>query len=71
MIETYKEYEVYKIWNDLVERELFTVAELRLITDMNGYSIETLNQAIKARYGRENYEKLLFVLSVHENKGLY
>ena len=40
-----------KKWNYLIQNELFTEAELQLVTDVAGYSCETLDQAWFARYG--------------------
>ena len=47
-----------KLHEKLVDAKLFTWAELRLITQINGYSVETLNDAIFARYGFENWAQL-------------
>lgn len=46
-----KELTVNELWDNLLEQELFTEAELQLITNINGYNVETLNDAIYARYG--------------------
>lgn len=35
----------------LIDKELFTYDELELLTNINGYTIQTLNDAIFARYG--------------------
>ena len=53
-----KEIKINELWEELVERELFTREELQLITNINGYSIETLNDAIFSRYGYRDYEQL-------------
>ena len=50
--------EVDALWVELVELELFTEEELRLLTNINGYSVETLNSAIFARYGYRDYEQI-------------
>ena len=50
---------VDEIYNNLIEGEYFTIDELELITAMCGYSIETLNDAIWARYGYRNYQELM------------
>ena len=42
---------VVALYDELVSRYLFTQAELDLITDINGLSIETLNDCIYARFG--------------------
>lgn len=46
------------LYNELLNRGLFTEEELQLITCMNGYNIETLNAAIFARYGYRNLEQM-------------
>lgn len=47
------------LWNELLEQELFTYDELRLLTNINGYSVETLNDAIYSRYGYRDYEQMM------------
>lgn len=58
----YGDYEeldkVTDLINQLVESELFTTQELHLLTNINGYSIATLNDAIFVRYGYSNYEQM-------------
>ena len=49
---------VTKLYNDLIDEGYFTSDELALITSINGYSIETLNDCIHARYGFHDYEQL-------------
>lgn len=51
--------EFNKLYNKLVEEDYFTEEELRLVTDINGNSVETLNDCIYARYGYRNYEDLV------------
>ena len=51
--------DVNVLWDELLEQELFTYEELRLITNINGYSIETLNDALYARYGYRDYEQMM------------
>ena len=50
--------DVNKLWDKLIEQELFTEEELRLVTDINGYSVETLNDCIYARYGYRDLEQM-------------
>ena len=50
--------ELDKIYNELIEKAYFTEEELNLITNINGYSMETLNDCIYARYGLRTYEDL-------------
>lgn len=52
-----EELTVEELWYVLVDGDYFTEAELELLTDINGYSIETLNDAIQARYGYSDYEQ--------------
>jgi Fe-S oxidoreductase len=44
---------------ELVESGLFSEDELTLITDINGYSVETLDSCIYSRYGYKDLDKLL------------
>ena len=50
--------EVNEIYCALIDNSYFTEEELRLVTDINGWSIETLNDCIYARYGYHSYEQL-------------
>lgn len=43
----------------LIDRKYFTEEELTLITSINGTSIETLNDAIYARYGYSDIAQLI------------
>lgn len=53
------EDEVIYVWDKLVDMGLFTDRELELITNINGYNIETLNDAIYSRYGYRSLEQML------------
>lgn len=55
---TKEQLKVSELWAELLDNELFTWAELRLLTNINGYSVETLNDAIYSRYGYRDYEQL-------------
>ena len=50
--------EVDELWDELVDMDLFTHKELELVTSINGYSVETLNSAIYARYGYRDLEQI-------------
>ena len=50
--------EVNEKWGVLVDNGYFTQEELELITNINGYNVETLNDCIYARYGYRNLEQL-------------
>lgn len=53
------EDEVIYTWDKLVDMGLFTDRELELITNINGYNIDTLNDAIYARYGYRSLDQML------------
>lgn len=50
---------VDEIFNYLTENQFFTESELLLLSYINGYTVETLNSAIFARYGFRTFEDLL------------
>lgn len=50
--------ELDEIWNYLVETGITTQEELELITCINGYNEETLNDVIFARTGVRDIESL-------------
>lgn len=51
--------DVNVLWDALLDGDLFTKGELQLLTNINGYSIETLNDAIFARYGYRDLEQMM------------
>ena len=51
--------DVNVLWDELLDLELFTEEELQLLTNINGYSVETLNDAIFARYGYRDYNQMM------------
>jgi hypothetical protein len=53
-----KKLTAIELYETLLDEELFTDEELRLLTNINGLSIETLNDAIYARYGYRDYEQM-------------
>ena len=52
-------YNVYDLFSQLIELSLFTKDELNLITCINGFTIETLNDCIFARYGYRDLSQML------------
>lgn len=46
------------LWDYLIENSIATQEELELITSINGYSVETLNDVIYARTGYHDLEQL-------------
>lgn len=51
--------ELMNIYNDLIEIGVATDSELDLITDINGFNIDTLNDVIYVRTGFRTYEQLM------------
>ena len=49
---------VNELYEKLIDGEYFTASELDLITCINGYSIDTLNDCIYARYGFRDYDQM-------------
>lgn len=47
------------VWDYLIEAGLFTEGELTLVTCINGYRIEVLNDCLFARYGYRDLEQML------------
>ena len=50
--------DVFDLWDKLVEYNYFTPEELELITNLNGTSMKTLNDAICVRYGYRSWEQM-------------
>lgn len=49
---------VGQIYDFLIQNDFFTDDELNLVCCINGYSEDTLNDAIYARYGLRDFEAL-------------
>ncbi len=47
------------VYNYYEEAELFTAEELRLVTNINGYNLKTLNDMLFARYGYRDLEQMM------------
>ena len=47
-----------ELFDKLINLNLFTEDELSLITDINGFSVETLNDCIYARYGYRDFDQM-------------
>jgi hypothetical protein len=47
-----------RIWDYIIESEIATDEELKLVTCINGYNEETLNSVIYARTGYRSVEQL-------------
>jgi hypothetical protein len=46
-----------QLWDKLVESGIATEAELKLVTCINGYTVETLNDVLYARTGERSWEE--------------
>jgi hypothetical protein len=49
---------IEQMWDWLLDTGIATEEELQLVTDINGYSIETLNDVLYARTGYRDQEQL-------------
>ena len=49
---------VNELWDNLINGGYFTEEELELVTNINGYSLETLEDAIYARHGVRDWDQL-------------
>lgn len=50
--------EIERVWKVLVDTGIATDEELQLVTSINGYNIDTLNDVIYVRTGYHNIEQL-------------
>ena len=50
--------ELNRTWEYIVDRGIATEEELRLITSINGYNIDTLNDVIYARTGYRSIDQM-------------
>jgi transcription initiation factor IIE alpha subunit len=48
----------YEVYEALVDNGYFTEEELSLLTNINGNTLETLEDAIYCRYGFRSYEQM-------------
>jgi hypothetical protein len=49
---------VTALYEELIDLGLFTAEELELITNINGYSIDTLNDCLYSRYGYHSLSQM-------------
>lgn len=49
--------EVDERWNEMLDDGIATEDELQLVTDINGYSIETLDAIVYSRTGYHTWEQ--------------
>ena len=48
-----------ELWDQILEYEIATEDELRLVTNINGFSVETMNDVIYAKTGLRDIEQFL------------
>ena len=46
-----------ELWDNLIEYEIATEAELQLVTCINGYTVSTLNDILYARIGYRSWDQ--------------
>jgi len=47
--------DVADLWDSLINNEIATYDELKLVTDLNGYTVDTLNSVLFARNGYHDW----------------
>lgn len=47
-----------EIWQYIIDNNIATEEELQLVTDINGYNVETLNSVIYSKTGYRSTEQL-------------
>lgn len=47
-----------ELWDNLVQYEIATKEELQLVTSINGYSVETLNDVLYVRTAYRSWEQM-------------
>lgn len=52
------EYNVNEIWDFIINNEICSEESARILTDINGYSVEVLNDLIYCQLGYQNIEQL-------------
>ena len=52
-------YTIEQVWNLLSQYDIATENELQLVTTINGYNIDSLNDILYARTGLRDIEQLL------------
>ncbi len=48
---TYKDNDAARVWDYIINNGIATEDELQLVTDINGQSVDTLNDVLYARTG--------------------
>jgi|LSQX01.1.fsa_nt_gb hypothetical protein len=63
-----KHYSVDDVYNLLIDLNMFTKEELDLLTYINGFNFDTLEDALYCRYGYRSADQLLEELQEEEEE---
>ena len=53
----YRDLDLETLWDNLVNYEIATEEELKLITDINGYNLEALEDVLYCRTGYRSWDQ--------------
>ena len=53
----YNNNDAARVWDYIIDNGIATQDELQLVTDINGYSVDTLNDVLYARTGYRSIEQ--------------
>ena len=54
----YNNNDAARVWDYIINNGIATQSELELETDINGYSVDTLNDVLYARTGYRNIDQI-------------
>lgn len=54
----YNNNDAARVWDYIINNGIATEDELQLVTDINGYSVDTLNDVLYARTGYRNIDQI-------------
>lgn len=54
----YNNNDAARVWDYIINNGIATQSELELVTDINGYSVDTLNDVLYARTGYRSIEQI-------------
>ena len=54
----YNNNDAARVWDYIIDNGIATQDELQLVTDINGYSVDTLNDVLYARTGYRNIDQI-------------
>lgn len=53
-----EEKKISEMWDKLIDLQIATEEELQLVTSLNGYNLQTLEDILYIRTGYRNFEQL-------------